>query len=184
MKKDTIFQFVCFETSLRLDEFLPQWERFAEKISSNRASAISLHQLEENKNKFRYVSKNEWPSNDFQFLFQKGKVSEKFLAGQVKVVQAGGYSPVQIEQVGKTAKHEIKIIAFISDHTADINFYKELKTYHFLNIFEAYYENSLYAYVLEFFVKEKDAAGILEQLKKHHLHIEAGTYKECVLEHA
>ena len=184
MKKDTIFQFVCFDTSLVLDEFLPQWESFAEKFINNRASIISLHQQEGNKNKFRYVSKNEWPSNDFQFVFQKGKVSDKFPAGQVKVTQAGGYSPVQIEHAKKAAKDEIKVLAFVNDTRTDLKFYRDLKPVHHLNIYEAYYENSLFTYVLEFFVKETEAVGIIELLKKQSLQVEACMYKECELEHA
>ncbi len=184
MKKDTIFQFVCFDTPLTPGEFLPLWESFAEKFISNRASAISLHQQDGNKNKFRYISKNEWPSNDFQFVFQKGKISDKFPAGQVKVIQAGGYSPVQIEHPKKTEKGELRIVAFINDSRTSLDFYRQLNTYRHLNIYEAYYENSLFTYVLEFFVKEPDAPGIIEQLKKQSLQTEAFAYRECVLEHA
>jgi hypothetical protein len=184
MKKDTIFQFVCFDTPLTSGEFLPLWESFAEKFVSNRASAISLHQQEANKNKFRYISKNEWPSNDFQFVFQKGKISDKFPAGQVKVIQAGGYSPVQVEYAKKTTKDEVRIMAFVNDHRTDLDFYRQLKTYSYLNIYEAYYENSLFTYVLEFIVKEANAPAIIDQLKKQSLQTEAGMYRECALEHA
>jgi hypothetical protein len=184
MKKDTIFQFVCFDTTLPLNKFLPLWEIFAEKFVNKKASSITLYGQENTRNKLGYISKNEWPSDDFQFVFQKGKISDIFPAGQVKVIQAGGYSPVQIEQIKKAQKGEIKILAFVSDQRADINFYRELKPYNHLNIYEAYYENSVYRYVLEFFVKEADAANIIEQLKKQSLHIDTGTYKECVLEHA
>jgi hypothetical protein len=184
MKKDTIFQFVCFDTALGLEEFLPQWESFAEKFLSNRATAITLHQQEANKNKFRYVSKNEWPSDEFQFVFQKGKVSDKFSAGQVRVVQAGGYSPVQLEHEKKAGKGEVKVMAFVNDTRTDLDFYRALKTYHHLNIYEAYYENSLFSYVLEFFVKEKDAPEIVEQLKKQSLQIEVSLYRECMPQHA
>jgi hypothetical protein len=184
MKKDTIFQFVCFDTPLMPGEFLPLWESFAEKFVSNRASAISLHQQEANKNKFRYLSKNEWPSNDFQFVFQKGKISDKFPAGQVKVIQAGGYSPVQIEYAKKTVKDEVRIMAFVNDTRTDLDFYRQLKPYSYLNIYEAYYENSLFTYVLEFFVKEANASAIIDQLKKQSLQTETGMYRECILEHA
>jgi hypothetical protein len=184
MKKDTIFQFVCFDTPLGINEFLPQWESFAEKFLGNRASTISLHQQEADKNKFRYVSKNEWPSDDFQFVFQKAKVSDKFSAGQVRVLQAGGYSPLQIEHEKKAGKGEVKILAFVNDTRTDLKFYRELKTYHYLNIYEAYYENSQFSYVLEFFVKEADAPGIVDQLKKQSQQIEALLYRECMPQHA
>ena len=184
MKKDTIFQFVCFDTPLSLDAFFPQWENFAGKFLSNRASAISLHQQEANKNKFRYVSKNEWPSDDFQFVFQKGKVSDRFSAGQVKVTQAGGYSPVQIEHARKAGKGELKVLAFVNDVRTDLAFYREIKPYSHLNIYEAYYENSLFQYVLEYFAKEPDAMFILEQLKKQSAQTETSLYRECELVHA
>src|SRR5580658_7018281 len=115
MKKNTIVQFVRFDTSIAISEFLPQWENFAEKFLGNRASAITLHQQEADKNKFRYVSKNEWPSDDFQFVFQKARVSDKFSAGQVKVLQAGGYLPVQIENEKRAPKGLAKIFAFVND---------------------------------------------------------------------
>ena len=184
MEKNTVFQFVCFDTSFGYDEFIPQWENFAEKFLSNRASAISLNKLEANKNKFRYVSKNEWPSDDFQFVFQKGKISEKFSAGQVKVTLAGGYSPVQIEYAKKTGKGDVKVLAFVNDQRTELEFYRTLKPYRHLNIYEAYYENSLFRYVLEFFVKEQDAATIIDQLKKQSIQIETGIYRECVAEHS
>ena len=184
MEKDSVFQFVCFDTSFTYDEFLPQWENFAEKFLSNRASAISLNKLEGNKNKFRYVSKNEWPSDDFQFVFQKGKVSEKFSAGQVKVTLAGGYSAVQIEYARKTSKGDLKVLAFVNDQRTELSFYKGLKTYKHLNVYEAYYENSLFRYVLEYFVKEQDAPALIDQLKKESIQIEVGLYRECIAEHA
>jgi hypothetical protein len=183
MKQDTIFQFVCFDTSLPLNQFIPLWEIFAEKFVTNKASAITLYGQESTRNKLGYISKNEWPSDEFQFVFQNGKVSDKFPAGQVRVIQAGGYSPVQIEQTKKTPKGEIKILAFVKDQRTEIDFYRGLRPYQYLNIYEAYYENSMYNYVLEFFVKPADAVNIIDQLKKESLHIDIGMYKECVLEH-
>lgn len=184
MKKNTIFQFVCFDTSLGLEDFLPQWENFAEKYVNNRATAITLHQQDANKNKFRYVSKNEWPSDEFQFVFQKAKVSDKFSAGLVRVVQAGGYSAVQLDFEKKAPKGEVKILAFINDTRTDLDFYRTIKTFHHLNIYEAYYENSLFSYVLEFFAKEANALDIVEQLKKQSLQTEVSLYRECVPQHA
>jgi hypothetical protein len=180
MKKNTIVQFVCFDTPLGVVDFLPQWENFADKFLGNRANAITLHLQEGNKNKFRYVSKNEWPSDDFQFIFQQARVSEKFSAGQVKVLQAGGYLPVQIENEKRIGKGLIKIFAFVNDTRTELNFYKELKGDDYLNIYEAYYENSLFSYVLEYYVKETAAPAILDQLKKQSLHTEAFLYRECL----
>jgi hypothetical protein len=96
-------------------------------------------------------------------------------------VQAGGYSSLQIQNNKKADKKDIKIMAFISDEQVDLSIYQQLKTYHFLNIYQAFYQNSLYAYVLEFFTPETNAAAIADLLKQHSIKIDMGTYKESIV---
>jgi hypothetical protein len=47
-----------------------------------------------------------------------------------------------------------------------------------LNIYEAYFENCQFAYILEFFVKDEYASDVLQQLKILTSFAEAGIYKE------
>ena len=73
MKKDTIVQFVCFVTNLDLEEFAPNWERYAKRFISKNADAVLQEQVVQSKTKYRYVSKHEWSQRDFQFSFMNEK---------------------------------------------------------------------------------------------------------------
>ena len=76
---------------------------------------------------------------------------------------------------------ESKVFAFLTSSKADLNMYKQLSAHGKLNIYEAYYENCQYAYILEYFVKNKYVAELLEQLKQYDVP-EIGIYKECALQ--
>src|SRR5688500_19608854 len=91
MKKNTIVQFVCFITDLGLDEFIPKWERYANRLM-NYNPETTLLQHAGTKSKFRYISKHEWLEGDFNFTFMNQKRSEHFPEHNVKVVQIGGYT--------------------------------------------------------------------------------------------
>ena len=54
---------------------------------------------------------------------------------------------------------------FITDPQADIAAYKGLPGTIALNIYQGYYENCSYAYILEFFTKASKVAGLTEQLE-------------------
>jgi hypothetical protein len=181
MEQESIFQFVCFETALGPDDFIAQWEVFAKKIKSNGADTVTLQEQVTTKNKFKYILKTKWPQDSFQFEFLEGRISDSFPAGQVKLVQAGGYSSLQVQTSKKADKKDVKIMAFISDERFDAGIYKQLKNYRFLNIYQAFYQNSLYAYVLEFFTSEANAMDIIDFLKQHSIKIDVGMYKESVV---
>ena len=180
MKKDTLVQFVCFETSLALEEFAPQWEHFV-KESGNKKTVATILQQAVTKTKFKYLSLHKWPQDDFQFVFMKGRMSEHFPEARVKVVQAGGYTPMQIQYKHDKDLDAVKIIALINNPQTDITSFAQLKTYHYLNIYQAYYESSLYAYILEYFVKETHATDLLQQLKAHAPGTEITMYRECLV---
>lgn len=180
MKKDTLVQFVCFETSIELDEFVPKWEHFARE-SGNKKPESTLLQQAVTKTKFKYISQHKWPQDDFQFVFMKGRHSEHFPECRVKVVQAGGYTPLQIQCKHETVPDAAKIMVLISNAQTDITSFTQLQTYRYLNIYQAYYESSMYAYILEYFVKEKHAADLLQQLKTHAPNTEIVMYRECLV---
>ena len=48
-----------------------------------------------------------------------------------------------------------------------------------LNIYEAYYENCQYAYILEYFVQSKATLDLVAELKKNEA-VDIGVYKECM----
>ncbi|MEP6674819.1 MAG: hypothetical protein ABJA78_06680 [Ferruginibacter sp.] len=124
MKKNTIVQFVGFITNLGFDEFAAQWEIFVKRFS-NKHSTMSL-QESVGKSRFKYISQHEWPQEDFQFAFVQKKGADSFPEHTVKVVQAGGYSPIQVKYSNHSENDGLtKIIAFIGHNEMDIDFYKK-----------------------------------------------------------
>ncbi|MEI9809882.1 MAG: hypothetical protein WDO16_19570 [Bacteroidota bacterium] len=182
MKKDTIVQFVCFITNLRLDDFAPLWERYAKRLTDKKSDPALHQQAEETKNKFRYVSRHEWLDGDFHFTFMNERKSEHFPEHNVKVVQAGGYLPMDVKRRYTEERGEVKLIAFIGHNENDIDFYRGL-SYNHLNIYQAFYESCTYGYVMEFFIAEADVDELAKQLKQRS-GVETGIYKECLVTHA
>src|SRR5258705_1323678 len=130
MKKNMIIQFIGFITNLEFDEFVGKWEPFARRFM-NKQGEMMLQEQVAKKSKYKYVSQHEWPREDFQYAFMEGRRSENFPEHFVKVVQTGGYSPVQIEC--KDPDNGLaKIMAFIGHNENDIQFYKQLASYRHL----------------------------------------------------
>jgi hypothetical protein len=182
MKKDKIFQFVCFITNLELDEFAPKWDHFAKRLMTKKSEPALHQQVPGTKSRFRYISYHEWPDQDFQFSFMDERRSEHFPEHNVKVVQTGGYIPLQSESRHPEGDGDLKLMAFISHNETDIEFYRSLSLYHHLNIYQAFYESCSYGYVLEFSVSEKNADELLLQLKQRTC-AETGIYRECFVPH-
>ncbi|MBK5271853.1 MAG: hypothetical protein JJE22_12650 [Bacteroidia bacterium] len=183
MKKDTIFQFVGFVTNLDFEEFVTKWEPFAKRFMHKNVET-TLQELDQKKGKFNYVSQHQWSQDDFQFEFMEGKKgAEHFPEHTVKVVQAGGYTPMQIESGHNEINDLVKVMAFTGHNENDIDFYKKSPSYRYLNIYEAYYESCTYAYIMEFFVEETQVEELMLQLKTR-TGIETSVYKECPVLHA
>jgi len=178
MKKDSIVQFVCFTTDLPFTEFVTVWDFYATQFNSS-LSHLKLHEQFDSKSKFKYISQHERQGKEFEFAFMKGRSAGQFPEHKAKVIQVGGYMAQQIEYANKTEKGLIKIIAFISHDENEISFYNDLQ-YRYLNIYQAWYESCLYAYIMEFFVDDDKAAELLAQLKARD-RAEAGFYKESRL---
>ena len=182
MKKNTIVQFVCFSTILELEDFSPEWERYAKRLT-NKKTGSNLQQLVvETKNRYRYISQHEWPNRDFHFTFMDERKSEHFPGYNVKVVQAGGYIPLRQYKrlTGKGQDNDVNLIALIGHAENDIEFYNQLPYYHRLNIYQAFFESCLYGYILEFQVPENHADEFLHHLQQRPS-IETGIYRECLL---
>jgi hypothetical protein len=176
MKKDSIVHFVCFITDLDLEEFHVKWELYAKRFTTGKEARI-LQQNGETKGRYKYVSKHVCPNEDFRFTFMKGRTSEHFPEQKVKVVEAGGYSPVQIQCLNNGDAGDVRILAFINHNEPGTDYYRQLTMYHYLNIYEAYYESCAYGYILEFFISPTDASELLLQLKAR-AGIEYASYKE------
>lgn len=179
MKKDTIVQFVCFDTNATTEAFIVQWEQYS-KIVSNDQEVI-LQKATGAKNTFSYVSQHWSLANDFQFIFKKNKRSAHSTEVEMRIKEAGGYIPLQLKFTGETDINESKLFVFVSAADADIEVYKNLSSYKYLNIYQAYYESCTYAYILEFFVANTDAEQLMDQLKIYNRASETGIYKECLV---
>jgi len=179
MKKDTIVQFVYFETAMGTDEFISQWEKYSKLVSTNQV--VTLQQEVESKSTFRYVSQHRCQPDDFQFIFKKGRRSAHTPEIEMKVKEAGGYTPIQVECSHDTDGDESKILVFISSADPDLAVYRELSGYLYLNIYQAYYESCSYTYILEYFVETIQAAHLTDQLKIHNRSSEMGIFKECIM---
>ena len=177
MREDTLFQFVGFETTLNLDDFTSQWENFARRFFKKDIHLITLEQQVKTKNRFRYISMNEWPQDNFSFSFMDGRGSDYFPDHRVKVVQAGGYSPVHLECEDHIP--EMKIVLMLNHDDVSQSAFAKMP-YHFLNIYEAYYQSCLYSHIIELFTDDTHAPEIFDMAKKRFA-CEAGMYRECVV---
>jgi hypothetical protein len=178
MGEDKIVQFVSFETSLNTEQFITQWEQYNRSVNSD--LDVSLQQSEKN-GVFRYIAQHRCPAGELKFVFTRAKKSSRNPEPEIRAKQAGGYLMVQEERINDTHANEIKVFVFLNDPLTDLTVYRQLTGNAKLNVYEAYYENCQYAFILEFFVKNKYLAPLLEQLKSVNAP-ETGVYKECVLQ--
>ena len=178
MGEDKIVQFVCFETILNPEQFVTQWEQYNRSVNSD--VDVTLQQSESN-GVFKYIAQHRCAVGELQFSFTRAKKSSRMPEPEIKAKQAGGYLVVQSERINDAHPDESKVFAFLSTPGVDLNIYRQLSNHGKLNIYEAYYENCQYAFILEYFVKNKNLVSLLEQLKASTLQ-DAGVYKECVLQ--
>jgi hypothetical protein len=177
MQEEMIVQFVCFETPLESEQFIIEWEQFTRSVNSDMNVVL---QQSENKRGFRYIAQHRCKAGEFQFVFTRRKRSSKVAEVEISAKQAGGYSVLQFERKNNALADENKVFAFLTEANTDLSIYKEIP-HTDLNIYEAYYENCQYAYVLEFFVKNSETNDLVNQLKQYGA-AETAVYKECALQ--
>ena len=176
MKKDTIVQFVSFETTVATNEFRAQWEEYNNLVTGKQE--VTLQQEVDGKNLFRYISQHMFHEDNIQFTFKKGRRSSHNPEMEMRIKETGGYSVLQLECDQETTASNCKVFVFLST-APELKLYKELLAYQYLNIYQAYYESCTYTYILEFFVDNRNVPQLLEQLKIHNRISEIGVYKEC-----
>ncbi len=172
-------QFVCFETNIEFDKFIVNWEHYAKKFESKEVKTNLLEQVND-KSKFRYVSQHMAPQDELQFTFMKEKRSVILPESRIKVVQAGGYKPLQMQSSHQQDPESTKILLFLPKSFYDTDIFKGLD-YVSLNIYEAYFESCNYSFILEFFVTENKAEALLKELKTLIHNPDIGMYKECLV---
>jgi hypothetical protein len=178
MREGKIVHFVCFETTLDTEQFIKRWEEYSRSVNSDLDVTL---QKSEKDGTFTYVAQHRCDAGELQFFFTKTARSSRIRRVEIKTNQAGGYSILQAERMNNAGADESKVFAFLIYPQANLNIYRQLHAHSKLNIYEAYYENCKYAYILEFIVKNKYAAELMEQLKRYNV-AEIGIYKECILQ--
>lgn len=164
MKKESIVQFVCFATKLEPAEFSPLWKEFAK---SSKADSINLYEVKKKeKSRFRYISRLSSHNADFRFAFMKGRNSDHFPEQTAKVIQLGGYSTIQQEGAKKKKPNEVKVMAFMEENTYALDFCKK-QEYSSLDIYQAYYENCKYSYIMEYVLPLTGVDSLVEKLTAH-----------------
>ena len=175
MTSNTKVQFVIFETTLSAEPFMIRWKEF--KRSSKSDADVILQQSDYNGG-FRYIAQHRFVSEEVQFVFSKEKRSSRVAQELIKSNKAGGYSILQAERLTDAGPNERKVFAFISNPATGLKGYKNLSPEGKLNIYEPYYQNCKFAYILEYFIKRKQAEGLVEQLKNLDT-ADAAIYQEC-----
>jgi len=178
MREDKVVQFVLFETTLAKEQFLMQWEQFTRSVNSDQDVTV---QQSEKDGGFSYIAQHRFRAGEFQFVFEKARRSSKHPEIHIKAEQVGGYSVLHSGRMDDARGSESKIFAFVTDSRADLDVFKKLDDQGNLNIYQPYYENCRYAYILEFFVKTKFAAALQDKLKLLDV-AGTGIYKECTLQ--
>jgi hypothetical protein len=177
MTPNTKVQFVFFETILSAEPFMKRWNEYTRP--SKRDKDVTMQQSEK-KDIFIYIAQHRFESGELHFLFAKEGRASRIPREKIKITQVGGYSVLQAERLAQSVVGESKVFIFLTDANADLSVFKELKVNNKLNIYQAYYENCTYAYILEYFVKNNYVARLLEELKQYTT-TETGIYKECTL---
>lgn len=174
MTKNNKIQFVIFDTSLKAESFFERWKDY--KRSRNSDVDVTIQQSK-NKNSYRYIAQHRVSGDEIKFIFTRGKNKSGVPQKSIKLNLAGGYTLLQSERLDGTATNESKVIAFITDARADLQMFKELAGGGKLNIYEPYYHNCKFEYILEYFIKNDKVEVLVEQLQNLDA-IDVAAYKE------
>jgi hypothetical protein len=176
MKKDTIVQFVSFETTVTTNEFISQWEESNKLVAGKQE--VTLQQEVEGKNTHRYLSQHRFDEDDNKFSFKKERRSAHNPEIDMRVKETGGYTLLQLECEDESSSNNCKVFVFLTT-MPDLTIYKEVLSYQYLNIYQAYFESSTYTYILEYFTENKNVSELVAQLSLHNRLADIGVYKEC-----
>jgi hypothetical protein len=175
MTLNTKVQFILFDTILPAEAFVKRWKEYTR--SSNSDADVTLQQSDRN-GAFRYIAQHRFAAEKVQFVFAKEKRSSRIPQESIRSEMAGGYSILQAERLSDTGPDQRKVFAFITDPATDLRLYKDLSRQGQLNIYEPYYQNCKYCFVLEYFVKSKLGEELVEQLKTLEI-ADAAVYQQC-----
>ncbi len=177
MAKHKMVFFVSFETTLETNQFISQWENYTS--SNGNQNNIILQQTGSN-GKYKYIAQYLCDADEFQFVISKAVRTNRQAITEVRIKQLGGYAFIKHDKKPAEKYKEAKVLIFLTDPQADLSIYKNLPIKTTLNIYQGYYENCSYAYILEFIIKASKVAELVTQLELcNEKNIEV--YKECRL---
>ncbi|MBI1781210.1 MAG: hypothetical protein HYR66_07545 [Sphingobacteriales bacterium] len=179
MNKNDIVQFVCFDTDMETAIFFSLMNNY---LRQNKVPNTSIHETQNGR--FKYISRHIALKNDFHFVFSKAKYNDSSAKPNLKITQAGGYGILQQNHQPDSDTELATVLVFLQQGTIDITAFHGLENYKYLNIYEAYYENCLYPFILEFFTQEYHADELMKELKRQPEFAYAGIYKECLAQEA
>jgi hypothetical protein len=179
MNKNDIVQFVCFDTEMDTGTFYSLMNNY---LRRSKVPNTVIHEAQQGK--IKYISRHFASTNDFNFVFSKAKYNDSSARPNLKITQAGGYGILQQNHRPDSDTELVTVIVFLQQGATDITAYHGLENYKYLNIYEAYYENCLYPYVLELFTQEYHADELIKELKGQQETAYAGIYKECIAQEA
>ncbi len=180
MKQQKIIQFVGFATNIGINEFMPEWESYSGNFKSNpNTTALLFREKIKNKKGFGYISKIEWLQSDFNSTVSNNQKAGRFSEHKARVVQLGGYISIDEKNVYTGRDSHATILALLGHNENDIAYYEDLPLYNQAIIYQAYYENCTYGYVIEFTVPEGDGEMLLQQLSQRP-GVEASMYTTCL----
>lgn len=175
MSIDKIVHFVYFETALDPQQFISKWEHYLR--SANSDVDVILQQSQKN-NSFKYIAEHRCTAEEFQFIFSKAAKTTRSKEVEIRTKHLGGYLILQEENTNDAKSDESKLFVFLNYSNKDFNLYKKMQFPIKLNIYEAYYENCAYTYILEYFVKNKYVEQLTDQMQQFNA-IDVEIYKEC-----
>jgi hypothetical protein len=170
-------QFVCFETNIDFEKFIGHWEHYAKKFESKEVKTSLLEQVNV-KSRYKYISQHMASPDELQFTFMKEKRSVILPESKIKIIQAGGYKPLQQHVNQPESSDTFKVILFVPKSVYDIEPFKKM-AFHSLHIFEAYFESCNYSFVLEFIVNESAGDELMKEIKDILHNPDIGMYKDC-----
>jgi hypothetical protein len=175
MSTDKIVHFVYFETVLDPEQFIGKWENYLK--SDNSGVNVTLQQSKKD-NLYKYIAEHRCTSEEFEFIFKRAAKTTRSKEVEIRTKHLGGYLILQEEYNNYAKADESKLFVFLNYSNKDFSQYKKVSLPVKLNIYEAYYENCTYAYILEYFVKNKNVQELNEQLQQHNA-AAIEIYKEC-----
>lgn len=177
MNKNSIVHFVGFISRLAKSEFVEEWMQYAKEFVTT-ADSVTLREKTEGNGKYKYISQHSFGEEDFSFSFMKDRHSENFPDQKARVIMMGGYSPVEIGFDPAESSNTTVLAFFIKDRI-DMEFYTGLVKAGSLNIYQPFYENCMYGYILEFLTNKAGSPLLIEEIQKRKEGAEVSIFLKC-----